>query len=368
MPSTFNRTRIWLDAGAGLRYSRRVKISAKELASQLGGELRGDETVEISGVAPASAAGVGSVTFAESPKHLQQALESQASAIMAGSAAKLPTTDLRNRALILVKKPRVAFARALALFHPPAKFAAGAHPSAVIGKSVQLGAGVHVGACAVVKDGARIGARTVIDAGAVIGEGAVIGDDCVLHPRVTIYPRVVIGNRVIIHAGAVMGSDGFGYVTDAGQHLKIPQVGNVIIGDDVEIGANATIDCATLGSTLVKRGTKIDNLVQIAHNNLIGEHCLLAAQVGLAGSVTLGKYVALGGQVGVGDHITIGDQTMIGGQGGVIGDVPPKQVLWGTPTQPNREWLRQLAALKRLPEIIRVLSDKGILDSTPRAK
>jgi UDP-3-O-[3-hydroxymyristoyl] glucosamine N-acyltransferase len=353
---------------ASLCYHRAVRISAKELALKLGGELRGNGDLEISGVAPTATAGAGAVTFAESPKHLEQALASQASAIIAGSGANLQAAELANRALILVKNPRVAFARALALFHPPPKFEAGAHPSAVVGKNAQLGAGAHVGACAVVKDGARIGARSVIDAGAVVGEGAVIGDDCVIHPRVTIYPRVVIGNRVIIHAGAVIGSDGFGYVTDAGQHLKIPQVGNVVIEDDVEIGANTTIDRATLGSTLVKRGSKIDNLVQIAHNNVIGEHCLLAAQVGLAGSVTLGRYVALGGQVGVADHITIGDQTMIGAQGGVIGDVAPKQILWGTPTQPNREWLRQLASLKRLPEIIKVLTEKGILDSSPRRK
>lgn len=335
---------------------------------KLGGELRGDGSVEISSVAPASVAGVGAVTFAESPKHLTEALASQASVIIAASAASLRAVDLKNRALILVKDPRIAFARALALFHPPAKFEAGVHATAVFGKTVQLGAGAHVGAHVVLKDNVRIGARTVIDAGSVIGEDVTIGDDCLVHPRVTIYPRVVIGNRVIIHAGAVIGSDGFGYVTDAGRHLKIPQVGNVVIEDEVEVGANTTIDRAMLGSTLVKRGTKIDNLVQIAHNDVIGENCLLAAQVGLAGSVTLGKFVALGGQVGVGDHITIGDETMIGGQGGVIGNIPPKQILWGTPTQPNREWLRQLAALKRLPEIIKELTEKGILDASSRKK
>jgi UDP-3-O-[3-hydroxymyristoyl] glucosamine N-acyltransferase len=357
-----------LDAQGALRYSRRVKISAKELAVKLGGELIGNASVEVSSVSAALSAGVGAVTFAESPKHLKDAVSSGASAIIAGNGMKGQAIRLENRALIFVKNPRVAFAQTLALFHPPAQFEAGVHSTAVIGKNVQLGSAVHVGACAVVKDGGRIGDRTVIDAGSVIGDGTVIGEDCVIHARVTIYPRVIIGNRVIVHAGTVIGSDGFGYVTDAGQHLKIPQVGNVVIEDDVEIGANTTIDRATLGSTIVKRGTKIDNLVQIAHNNVIGEHCLLAAQVGLAGSVTLGKYVALGGQVGVGDHITIGDQTMIGGQGGVIGDVPPKQILWGTPTQPNREWLRQLAALKRLPEIIKVLSDKGILDSSSQKK
>jgi UDP-3-O-[3-hydroxymyristoyl] glucosamine N-acyltransferase len=236
----------------------------------------------------------------------------------------------------------------------------------VIGGGVQLGDLVHVGAYAVVKAGARIGARSAVDSGVTVGEGAVIGEDCVIHPRVTLYPGVVIGNRVSIHAGAVIGSDGFGYVTDAGQHLKIPQVGNVVIEDDVEIGANTTIDRATLGSTVIKRGAKIDNLVQIAHNNTIGEHCLIAAQAGLAGSVTLGKYVMLGGQVGIADHKKIGDQVMIGAQGGVIGDIPAKSVVWGTPTQPNREWLRQLAALRRLPEIIKNLAAQGLLGPASR--
>ncbi|MGH8579936.1 MAG: UDP-3-O-(3-hydroxymyristoyl)glucosamine N-acyltransferase [Gammaproteobacteria bacterium] len=340
-----------------------MKISAAQLAAQLKGELRGDGNVEIASVAPASAAGVGAVTFAETAKHVEQALASKASVIVTFDKADSQASELKGKTLIFVKNPRVAFARTLALFHPPPKFEAGVHPSAIVAKSAQLAADAHVGAYAVVKDDVRVGARSAIDAGAVVGEGVVIGPDCVIYPRVTIYPRVVLGNRVIIHAGAVIGSDGFGYVTEAGQHLKIPQVGNVVIEDDVEIGANTTIDRATLGSTVVKRGTKIDNLVQIAHNNTIGEHCLIVAQTGLAGSVTLGKYVMLGGQVGIADHNTIGDQVMIGAQGGVIRDISAKSVVWGTPTQPNREWLRQLAALRRLPEIIKVLTEKGILGS-----
>ena len=323
-----------------------MRISARRLAEELGGELHGNGDVEVLGVAPASEAGEGSVTFADAPAHLEQALASRASVVLAGLDAPrgLPT----GKTLIRVKQPRAAFAKAVALFHPPEVPPPGIHPTAIVASSVTIGAGVHVGAYAVIKDGATIGARSVIDAGVVVGAGAAVGEECVLHPRVVLYPRVVLGHRVIVHAGSVIGSDGFGYVQEAGRHVKVPQVGTVVVGDDVEIGANTTIDRATLGTTRIGRGTKIDNLVQVAHNNVVGEHCILAAQVGLAGSVTLGRYVLLGGQVGVGDHVTVGEKSMVGGQGGVIGDVPAGSVLWGTPAQPRREYLRQMAALKRL--------------------
>ena len=320
----------------------------------------------ISGVSSISVATPGTVTFAETPKHLQEALASDISAVIASARLAATTPMPPSKALIGVRNPRAAFARTLRIFFPAPLFEPGVHQTAVIGSGVQLGDSTHLGAYVVVKAGARIGARSVVDSGAVIGESVVIGEDCVIYPRVAIYAGVVIGNRVFIHAGAVIGSDGFGYVTDAGQHLKIPQVGNVVIEDDVEIGANTTIDRAMLGSTVIKRGVKIDNLVQIGHNNTIGEHCLIAAQAGLSGSVTLGKYVMLGGQVGIADHKKIGDQVMIGAQGGVIGDIPPKSVVWGTPTQPNREWLRQLAALRRLPELIKRLAAKGLLGPKPQ--
>jgi len=323
-----------------------MRISARKLAEELGGEIHGNGDVEILGVAAASEAVEGRVTFAEAPAHLEQALASRASVVLAGMDTKhrAPT----GKTLILVKSPRAAFARAVAIFHPPEVLPPGIHPTAVVAGSAEIGAGVHVGAHAVIKEGAKIGARSAIDAGTVIGTGAVVGEDCVLHPRVVLYPRVVRGHRVIVHAGSVIGSDGFGYVQEGGRHVKVPQVGTVVVGDDVEIGANTTIDRATLGTTRIGKGTKIDNLVQVAHNNVIGEHCVLAAQVGLAGSVTLGRYVLLGGQVGVGDHVTVGERSMVGGQGGVIGDVPAASVLWGTPAQPRREYLRQIAALKRL--------------------
>lgn len=321
-----------------------MRMSARQLAEALGGELLGEGEVEVRGVAPAGDAAEGAVTFAETPVLFEQALASLAPVILAGPEA--PAS--RGKTIIRVRSPRAAFAKALTLFHPPETFAPGIHPTAVVAAGAELGAGVHVGAHAVIKEGAKIGARSAIDAGAIVGTGAVIGEDCVLHPRVVLYPRVVLGNRVVVHAGTVIGSDGFGYVQDGGKHVKVPQVGTVVVGDDVEIGANATVDRATLGVTRIGKGTKIDNLVQIGHNDVLGEHCILAAQVGLAGSVTLGRYVMLGGQVGVADHKTVGERTMVGGQGGVIGDVPAGSVLWGTPAQPRGEWLRQIAALKRL--------------------
>ena len=343
-----------------------MMISAQKLAARLNATLRGDDSIEISNVSSAANARQGDVTFAETAKHLQEALTSAASAIITSTRLAAAIQPSSSKALITASNPRAAFARTLQLFFPPTAYEPGVHPAAVVGSGVELGDGVHVGPHAVLKANARIGARSAIDAGAVVGEGSVVGEDCVIHPHVTIYPHVVIGNRVIVHAGAVIGSDGFGYVTEAGQHMKFPQVGNVVIEDDVEIGANTAIDRATVGSTVIKRGAKIDNLVQIAHNNTIGEHCLIAAQAGLAGSVTLGKYVMLGGQVGIADHKTVGDQVMIGAQGGVIGNIPAKSVVWGTPAQANREWLRQLAALRRLPGILKELAAKGLLGPGPQ--
>lgn len=347
-----------------------MSITAQQLAAHLKGDLRGDGSAEITGVASVADARACTVTFAETPKHFATALKSEASVVIVFAdvlnakrlaEAGLVASDLQGKTLICVKNPRAAFAHTLELFFPYPIRKPGVHPTTVVGRGVQLGANVYLGPYVVVGDDVRIGAHTVIEAGVTIGEGTIVGGNCLVYPRVTIYPRVVLGNRVIVHAGTVIGSDGFGYVPDNGKHLKIPQIGNVIIEDDVEIGANTTIDRAALGSTVVKKGTKIDNLVQVAHNNTIGEHCLIAAQTGLAGSVTLGNYVVLAGQVGVKDHVAIGDQSIVGGQAAIIGDLPPKAVVWGTPAQPHREWLRQLAALKRLPEIIKTLTQKGML-------
>jgi len=221
----------------------------------------------------------------------------------------------------------------------------------IIGQNAVIGADPSIHPYAVIADEVRIGDRAIIYPGVWIGKGTTIGDDAVIYSNVNIRENVHIGHRVIIHAGATIGSDGFGYATEDGRHHKIPQVGGVIIGDDVEIGANTTIDRATLGNTVIKRGTKIDNLVQVAHNVTVGEHCILVAQVGIAGSCTLGKYVVLAGQAGLADHVTIGDGAVVTAQSGVLDDVQPGQVMGGTFAMPLREWLKTQALIKKLPDL-----------------
>jgi UDP-3-O-[3-hydroxymyristoyl] glucosamine N-acyltransferase len=252
---------------------------------------------------------------------------------------------------LTVKNPRYAFAQALRLFHERPYAAGGISERAMIGSDVFMGTDVTIHPFAVVADGARIGSRVTLYPGVFVGTGAVIGNDCLLYPSVSVLDGVVIGNRVIIHSGAVLGSDGFGFVTEGGVHHKILQVGGVIIEDDVEIGANCTVDRATMGNTVIKKGSKLDNMVHIAHNVTVGEHCLLAGQIGIAGSSTLGKYVVIGGQAGVGDHLTVGDRVMVGGGTAVTRDVEPGQIIAGYNAMPLRDWLKVQAILPRLPEL-----------------
>jgi UDP-3-O-[3-hydroxymyristoyl] glucosamine N-acyltransferase len=214
----------------------------------------------------------------------------------------------------------------------------------------------HVGPHCVVGERASIGARAVLQGGNHVGDDCTLGADTNLFPGVTLYARTQVGHRVRIHAGAVIGSDGFGYVFDAGVHRKVPQVGNVVIGDDVEIGAGTTIDRGALGATVIGRGSKIDNLVQIAHNVIIGECCIIVAQTGIAGSTKLGNYVVVGGQVGIAGHLKIGNQVTIAAQAGVMHDIPDGEKVWGTPAQPDRETKRQILAMQRLPELLRRVS------------
>jgi UDP-3-O-[3-hydroxymyristoyl] glucosamine N-acyltransferase len=225
------------------------------------------------------------------------------------------------------------------------------HPTAVVGRDVILGEGVSVQPFVVIEDGARIGANTVLGAHGYVGHAASIGADCQIAPRVTVGARCVIGNRVIIHSGTVLGSDGFGFELSGGRHVKIPQIGIVQIDDDVEIGANVAIDRARFGRTWIQEGTKIDNLVQIAHNVVVGKHCLIVSQVGISGSTRLGNYVTLAGQVGVVGHIEIGDQTIVAAQSGVTKGIGPKQVAFGYPAMPLREAKEQLAHIGRLPKL-----------------
>ena len=315
----------------------------------------GDGAVEVSGIASISQATSRDLVFVEDEKSLAAALESRAAAVIVGEFAvgEFANGFTASKPLLIVSNPRLAFARAAKLLCPASGRQPGIHPSAVVHVSARLGEDVSVAERAVIGEKAEIGDQTWIGAGAVIGARVHIGRECEIYPNVTIYPGARLGDRVVVHAGAVLGSDGFGYVRDpaSGAYEKFPQVGRLEISDDVEIGANSTIDRGALEATRIGRGAKIDNLVHIGHNCQIGENVVIAAQTGLSGSIVIEKNVVLGGQVGIGEHARIEEGVMLGGQGGVL----PNKVLrgkgvafWGTPARPVREYLKQLAALARL--------------------
>ena len=323
-----------------------MRFTTAEIANQLDGEILGDATAVLAGLAPADSAQAGDLTFAENAKYFADAENSAATAVIAGK-----DFSSARKIIIRVANPRLAFAKALALFFPEPKFAAGIHPSAVIAASAQIDPTAHVGPHCTIGQRVKIGANCVLQSGNSIGDDSALGDETNLFPHVTIYPRSQIGQRVRLHAGTVIGSDGFGYVFDSGIHRKIPQIGNVIIGDDVEIGSNVSVDRGALGSTVIGKGTKIDNLVQIAHNVAIGEHSIVVAQVGISGSTKLGKYVILAGQVGLAGHLKIGNQVTIAAQSGVMNDIPDGEKWFGIPAQPDRQTKRRLIALQQLPEM-----------------
>ena len=327
-----------------------MKRLVAEIAEAVGARVVGDAGVEVSGVSSIASASPEDIVFVEEEKAFAAALQSGASAVIAGTFAETAKT---SKVVLIVSHPRLAFARAAELVRDPATGQAGVHPSAALHESAKLGEQVSIAAHASVEPDVRIGNRTWIGANCVIGEGIEIGEDCKIYPNVTIYPGTKVGNRVIVHAGAALGSDGFGYVRNpaTGRHEKFPQIGKLEIGDDVEIGANVTIDRGALEITRIGRGTKIDNLVHIGHNCMIGENVIIAAQAGFSGSITIENNVIVGGQVGVGEHARIQEGVMLGGQSGVL----PKKILrgkgvafWGTPAKPLREYLRNLAALARL--------------------
>jgi UDP-3-O-[3-hydroxymyristoyl] glucosamine N-acyltransferase len=328
-----------------------VEFSVRDLATHVDGrfapESAGAKTIR--GIAVVSEAGEGDLTFFSNSKYLAALKKCGATAALVplDFAEPIPPVAIR------VASPSLAWAKLTEKFKPaPVRFAPGVHPTAVIGAGALLGTDVSVQACAVIEPGARIGARTVIGAHAYIGHDAQIGDDCLLHPRVTIGARCIVGNRAILHSGAVLGSDGFGFELVDGRHLKIAQLGIVQIDDDVEIGANATIDRARLGRTWIQEGTKIDNLVQIAHNVVVGKHSILVAQVGISGSTRLGNYVTLAGQVGVVGHIEVGDQVTVGAQSGVSKSLAAKGTYMGSPAVEAREWREQIALIHRLERIL----------------
>jgi UDP-3-O-[3-hydroxymyristoyl] glucosamine N-acyltransferase len=326
-------------------------FTAAELAERLQGRVVGDPAVRLTGFAPADNAGPGDLTWAENPKHLARAETSAAAAIL------LAADVISRKTLIRVPNARIAFARVLPWFYPEPVFPAGIHPTAVVAASASVDATAHVGPLCVVGERAQIGARVVLMAGDYVGEGCRLGEDTRLFPGVTLYAGTQVGKRVRLHAGVVVGSDGFGYVLDGGAHRKIPQVGHVVIEDDVELGANVTVDRGALGATVIGRGTKVDNLVQIGHNVVVGQHCILVAQAGVAGSARLGNYVTIAGQAGVVGHLTVGDRAVIAGQSGVIQNVPAGQVWFGSPARPATQMKRQMVLMERLPELVRRVAE-----------
>jgi UDP-3-O-[3-hydroxymyristoyl] glucosamine N-acyltransferase len=323
--------------------------TAAEVAKYLNCPLTGD-AVRISGVAAPETARTEDLIYVDSPRHAARAAASAARCAIAPAGFDLP-----GKTIIESRTPKLDFARAAAWILPAPRIAQGIHATAIIAPTAKLAPGVAVGPYAVIEEDVEIGAHSEIGPHCVLGRGARIGERCRLYPRVTLYAGTRLGANVIIHAGAVIGSDGFGYVPDGeGKYVKFPQSGEIEIGDDVEIGANATIDRGSLGRTQIARGAKIDNLVQIAHNVRIGEDSVVASQAGIAGSSIVGRRVVIGGQVGIADHCSIEDGAVVGAQGGVPSNkrLPGGRVYWGTPARPIEDLLKQYAWVARLPELV----------------
>jgi len=335
-------------SGGGVR-----TLTAADIAAAAGGELRGDPDVRVTSVAPLYRAGPGDVTFLATPRYVPLLAERSPGVLLV--TPELSASPGTPRSVVVVDKPLVALLGILPRLYQPHRGASGIHPTACLGRGVTLGREVAIGPYAVLGDGVSVGDGTVIDSHVVIGDGVPIGADCRLFPGVTLYSGSVLGNRVIAHAGVRIGGDGYGYVFANGAHQKIQHVGRCIIHDDVEIGANTTIDRGSIDDTVVGAGTKIDNLVQIGHNVTVGKLCLIMSQVGLAGSTRVGDGCILAGQVGVRGHLEIGDRAKIGAQAGVFGDVPAGETWSGYPARPHRESLRASAALFKLAGMIKRL-------------
>ena len=328
-----------------------MRKTLRELAELVEGSVIGDADQWIEGITGIDEAGPADLTFAV-PPHLDRAAASKAAAVIVPAYV-----ESYAKPAIRVETPRIAFTRLLTLFNPPPQVERGVHPSAVVGERVSLADNVAVMAQVFIGSDVTIGEGTIIFPHTFVGDGSVIGAGCILHPNVTLRERTILGNRVIVQSGAVVGGDGFGFVTVDGEHLKVPQVGNVIIEDDVEIGSNTAIDRATTGSTIVKRGTKIDNLVHIAHNDVIGEHCFIVAQTGISGSVTVGHHVTLAGQTGTTGHINIGANSVFIGRAGITKDTPANYFGAGTPARPHQEWVREQVAVHKLPAALKKIRD-----------
>ncbi|MCU0725631.1 MAG: UDP-3-O-(3-hydroxymyristoyl)glucosamine N-acyltransferase [Planctomycetes bacterium] len=324
-----------------------------ELAALVGGTVEGDPSLPISGACSAASGAPDRIAFAENSEALAAVLASAA-----GAAIVDRISPAAGKPLLRVDQPRAAFIAILGALHPEPRPAPGIHPGALVDPSAELGAGVSVGPHAVIEAGVVVGERSIVGAGSVLSAGSRIGPDCRLVARVVLYPRTVLGARVIVHAGAVIGSDGFGYQDTPEGKRKFPQVGTVVVGDDVEIGANTTIDRGAIDETVIGAGTKIDNLVQIAHNVVIGKHCAISAQCGIAGSTRIGDRVILGGQVGVADHVTMEPGTIVGAKAGIPSGkkLLSGVIYWGIPARPLAEIKQRHADLGRIPRLFEQLT------------
>jgi UDP-3-O-[3-hydroxymyristoyl] glucosamine N-acyltransferase len=323
-------------------------LTAAEVAEAVGGRLRGDGSRRLTGLAALDAAGPDELSFLAQAAYRRQAAASRAGCILVGAEEELPGHDV-----IACEDPYRAFALAMRAFHPEPARPAGVAPTASVSPEAELGEGVSVGPGAVVEAGARIGAGSAVLAGAVVGRGCRLGEDCVLHPNAVLYPGTELGDRVAVHANAVLGSDGFGYASGRDGHFKIVHAGRVVVEDDCEIGAGSCIDRAVMGETRIGAGTKIDNLVQVAHNVRIGAGSILVSQSGISGSSTLGRGCVVAGQSGVAGHLNLGDGARVGAKSAVYEDVPAGETVTGIPAIPHARWKRLAASLGRLPDLLR---------------
>ena len=325
-----------------------MKKTVQELASAVGAQLEGDGAFELMGVAAPERASSSDLIFVDAAKHLDRAAASAARCVVVSENISVP-----GKTLLRAKDAKVAFAKAAGLLREPSIIASGVHPTAVIAPLAKIAPRASIGPYAVIGEDAHIGENTQIGAHCVIGAGCWIGANCRIHPRVTFYSNIRVGNRVEIHSGAVLGADGFGYAYGEGRHWKFPQTGIIEVADDVEIGANATIDRGSLNDTHIAEGVKLDNLVHVGHNVQIGTHTLVAAQTGISGSSVLGHHVIVGGQVGIADHCTLEDGAIVGAQAGIPTGktIRGGQVVWGTPARPLHKFKEQYAWFARLPEL-----------------
>ncbi len=325
-----------------------MEARLQDIAHLIGAELDGDPEALVSNIAGIDKAGQGDLTFVANPKYVQFIPTTGATAIICS-----PDITAEGKNLLKVDNPYLAYAKVMQFVFPPKKQNGKVDSRAFVGRDVRLGDHVTVYPFAYIGDGCEIGDNTTIYSGCSIGDKVTIGSDTLIYPNVTIREQCAVGSRVIIHAGAVIGSDGFGFAKDGPKYFKIPQIGNVEIEDDVEIGANVAIDRAAMGSTRIGRGTKVDNLVQVAHNVVTGQDCAIVSQVGISGSTKLGDRVVLAGQAATVGHITIGDDVIVGARGAPSSDIPAGQIVSGAPHMPHRTWLRATKCIPKLPEMRR---------------